>query len=151
MYRFTGVDVEVFLVHPGGPYFARKDAGFWSFPKGEIDDAGQSALEVACREFEEETGQTVGACGAVGEFLPLDHVRQRGGKVVHAWAFEGRWPSGAVLRSNTCPVEWPPRSGRRIEVPEVDVGRFFSIEEARRRINPAQVELIDRLLRHLER
>lgn len=150
MYRRTAGGVEVFLVHPGGPYFARKDGGAWSVPKGEIDDDEEPALEVARREFQEETGQTVEACGARGDVLPLGSVRQANGKTVYAWAFEGDWPEGAVFESNTFELEWPPRSGRRQPFPEVDRGEFFPLEEARKRINPAQVDFLDRMLKEID-
>jgi predicted NUDIX family NTP pyrophosphohydrolase len=145
LYRRTGGGVEVFLVHPGGPYFARKDAGAWTLPKGEVGE-GEDPLAVALREFAEETGQTVEACapGAIPE--PLGAVRQRGGKTVSAWSVEGDWPPGAALASNTFEIEWPPRSGRRRTFAEVDRGGFFSEAEAREKMNPAQVELLDRLL-----
>lgn len=149
MYRSGGQGVEVFLVHPGGPFFARKDGGAWSVPKGEIDDAGEPPLEVARREFEEETGQSVEDCAAGGGFLPLGSVRQANGKTVHAWAFAGEWPEGACFRSNTFTLEWPPRSGKRREFPEVDRGVFFPLETARRKINPAQAAFLDRLLERL--
>jgi predicted NUDIX family NTP pyrophosphohydrolase len=146
MYRRTSGGVEVFLVHPGGPFYARKDEGVWSIPKGEFVP-GQDPLEVARREFAEETGQTVEACARGGPFAPLGSIRQRSGKVVDAWAFEGDWPAHALLRSNTFAVEWPPGSGTRREFPEVDRGGFFALAEARRKIHPAQMELIERLVR----
>ena len=145
MYRRVGSSLEVFLVHPGGPFFRHRDNGHWSLPKGEFEE-GEGALETARREFGEETGQSVEACGARGRFLELGSVVQRGGKRVHAWAFEGDWPEGAELDSNTFQLEWPPRSGRFQEIVEVDRAEFFSVEEARRRINPAQAEFFDRLL-----
>jgi predicted NUDIX family NTP pyrophosphohydrolase len=150
MYRRAGGGVEVFLVHPGGPYFARKDLGAWSLPKGEVEE-GEIPLEVARREFAEETGQTVEACAttAHAEWISLGSVVQANGKTVEAWAFEGSWPAGAVLQSNLCTVEWPPRSGRRQEFPEVDRGEFFDVERAREKLNPAQVALLDRLLQVL--
>ena len=138
-------ELEVFLVHPGGPLFARRDEGVWSIPKGELEP-GQDPLEVARREFAEETGQAVAACDRGGPMFPLGSVRQRGGKIVDAWAFEGDWPAGASVVSNTFSMEWPPRSGRTHEFPEVDRGQFFAAAEAKLKINPAQAELIDRLL-----
>ena len=148
MFRRSTDGVEVFLVHPGGPFFAKKDAGAWSVPKGEIE-AGEEPLEVALREFTEETGQTVEACATSDVIIPLGSVRQRAGKIVQAWAFEGDWPAGAALRSNTFSMEWPPRSGRQREFPEVDRGEFFPVPVAREKINPAQAALIDRLLEKL--
>lgn len=149
MFRRHGGKLEVFLVHPGGPFFAGKDAGAWSVPKGELA-ADEQPLQVARREFLEETGQSVEACIRTAGFTSLGSVVQRGGKTVHAWAFEGDWPAGAVLRSNTFTVEWPPRSGRHREYPEVDRGEFYPVSFAREKINPAQVALIDRLVKHLE-
>ncbi len=145
MYRRVPGGVEVFLVHPGGPFFAKKDLGVWSLPKGEIEP-GEEPLDVARREFAEETGQAVEACAREMGFPPLGSVRLRSGKTVHAWAFEGEWPAGATLRSNRFPLEWPPGSGRHREIPEVDRGEFFPLELARRKINPAQAPLFDRLL-----
>jgi predicted NUDIX family NTP pyrophosphohydrolase len=146
LYRRRPGTLEVFLVHPGGPYFARKDAGAWSIPKGEVEP-GEEPLDVALREFAEETGQSAETCAPGASPTPLGSVRQRGGKVVCAWALEGDWPDGAALRSNTFEIEWPPRSRRLQSFPEADRGAFFPLEEARRKLNPAQVELLDRLER----
>lgn len=148
VYRKGPNGLELFLVHPGGPFFTNKDAGSWTIPKGEIEE-DQAALEVARREFFEETGQPVEAVAGPGELVPLGTVRQRGGKTVHVWAFEGDWPAGMAIASNTFSLEWPPRSGRMREFPEVDRAEFFGIEEAREKINPAQQEFIDRLIEHL--
>lgn len=142
MYRHRGGALELFLVHPGGPYFRRKDAGIWSIPKGEYTRE-EDAFDAARREFHEETGFR-----ADGEFLPLGDIRQRGGKRVTAWAFEGDGDA-ASIRSNSYQIEWPPRSGRQREFPEVDRAGWFSPEEARRRIIPSQAELIDRLMEQL--
>jgi predicted NUDIX family NTP pyrophosphohydrolase len=141
--------VEVFLVHPGGPYYARKDAGVWTLPKGEVE-AGEEPLAVARREFAEETGQSLETCAPGARLRALGSVRQRAGKVVSAWAAEGDWPAGATLVSNAFEMEWPPRSGRRQSFPEVDRGDFFEIDEARGRINPAQAVLLDRLLQAID-
>jgi predicted NUDIX family NTP pyrophosphohydrolase len=149
LFRRAGDGVEVFLVHPGGPYFARKDAGAWSIPKGEVEE-GEEPLEVALREFAEETGQTTDVCAPDARPRSLGSVRQRGGKTVLAWALEGEWPDGVELQSNAFEIEWPPRSGRLQSFPEVDRGGFFPLDEAREKINPVQVELLDRLLRDLE-
>ncbi len=148
MYRRGDAGLEVFLVHPGGPYFARRDDGFWSVPKGLIDP-GEDPLEAARREFREETGQRVRSCAVELEFLELQAIVQRGGKRVVAWAFEGDWPEDVELESNTFPLEWPPRSGRFVEIPEIDRAEFFDLEGARRKINPAQEPFLDRLLEHL--
>jgi predicted NUDIX family NTP pyrophosphohydrolase len=149
MYRRTP-EWEFFIVHPGGPFFARKDEGVWTIPKGLIEP-GEGALQVARREFEEETGRSPVECGLQGDPIPLGSIRQRGGKVVDAWGFEGEWPHGREVSSNTVRLEWPPRSGKWQEFPEVDRGGFFPLAEARRKLNPAQVELLDRLLQHFER
>ena len=138
MYRRCNARLEVFLVHPGGPFWAKKDLGAWSICKGEYAD-GEAPLEAAIREFQEETGFT-----AQGEFLELGTVQQSGGKIVSAWAFEGDCDPGK-LTSNRCQVEWPPRSGRMIEIPEVDRGGWFSISEASERILKGQTPFLDRL------
>ncbi|HET7295182.1 MAG TPA: NUDIX domain-containing protein [Vicinamibacteria bacterium] len=144
MFRRRGAGAEVLLVHPGGPFWAGKDEGAWSIPKGELDD-GEGELAAARREFEEETGfRPEGVC------VPLGSVRQRSGKIVHAWAIEGDWDP-ATLRSNTVRVQWPPRSGRWRTVPEFDRAEWFDLAEARRRINPAQAALLDVLERQLSR
>jgi predicted NUDIX family NTP pyrophosphohydrolase len=132
-------DLEVLLVHPGGPFWAKKDLGAWSIPKGEHDDA-EDALACALREFAEETGTAL----SPGELTGLGTIRQRGGKTVQAWAAEGDLDADAI-RSNTFTVEWPPRSGRMREYPEVDRAAWFALDEARERINPAQAAFLDRL------
>ena len=138
MFRRRGGALEVLLVHPGGPFWTNRDLGAWTIPKGERAE-GEDELATARREFEEETGLR-----AEGPFRPLGQIRQKGGKIVHAWAFEGDCDPAAV-RSNTCRVQWPPGSGRWQEVPEVDRAEWFSPLEARRRINPAQAALVDAL------
>jgi len=149
MFRRGAGGVEVFLVHPGGPFFARRDAGAWSLPKGEFDP-GEEALEVARREFHEETGRSVADCASNAEPpFPLGSIVQRGGKTVHAFGFAGNWPEGIAIRSNEFEMEWPPRTGRRQRFPEVDRGEFFTVEQAREKIHPAQAELLDRLLDRL--
>lgn len=148
MFRRTPSGPEVFLVHPGGPYFRRKDLGAWTIPKGEFGP-GEDPLEVARREFREETGREFSAVARDATLIPLGSVRQRGGKIVHAWAFEGDWPAGAAVESNRFSLEWPPRSGRLREFPEVDQGQFFPMAAARAKINAAQGELLDRLLERL--
>jgi predicted NUDIX family NTP pyrophosphohydrolase len=140
MYRVAGGDLQVLLVHPGGPFFRNKDEGAWSIPKGEVDP-GEERLEAAKREFEEELGVTPG-----GPFTPLSPVKQKGGKTVHAWAFQGDCDPQAIV-SNTFTMEWPPRSGRQAEFPEIDRAEFFDTATARRKINAAQAGLIDELER----
>ena len=130
--------VEVFLVHPGGPLWAKKDAGAWSLPKGELD-AGEDPLEAAKREFLEETGTAVD-----GEFVALRPVVQRNGKTVLAWAIEADFDP-PQLKSNSFSMEWPPRSGKVGEFPEVDRAAWFDIPEARNRILDSQVSFIDQL------
>lgn len=131
--------VEVLLAHPGGPYWAERHAGAWSIPKGGLD-RGETPLEAAIREFREETGFV-----PAGPYLPLGMVTQRSGKIVHAWAFEGDCDPAAAS-SNLTSTEWPPRSGQRIEIPEIDRVSFFGIDDARQVINTGQVRLLDRLL-----
>ena len=138
MYRRRDGAVEVLLVHPGGPFWKNKDEGAWSIPKGEPGE-GEELLAVARREFEEELG-----FAPSGEFRPLPPIRQKGGKVVHAWSFEGDCDP-ATIRSNTFTMEWPPRSGKQATFPEVDRADFFDLPTARRKINPAQVALLDEL------
>ena len=142
LYKRNNNVLLVFLVHPGGPFFAKKDAGAWSVPKGEIDE-GEDALAAAKREFGEETG-----CRPEGDFIPLSPVTQKSGKIVHAWAVEGDCDAQAV-KSNTFTLEWPPKSGRMQEFPEVDKARWFTIDEAREKINPAQVALMEELINRL--
>jgi predicted NUDIX family NTP pyrophosphohydrolase len=139
LYRRRGRSgIEIFLVHPGGPFWAKKDLGAWSIPKGEYS-AGEEPLSAARREFQEETGFSVD-----GGFVDLGAVVQAGGKLVSAWAHEGDCDP-AQLTSNLCQMQWPPRSGKMIEIPEVDRGAWFSVEEARERILPSQKALLDRL------
>jgi predicted NUDIX family NTP pyrophosphohydrolase len=141
LYRRREDRLEVLLVHPGGPFWARRDQGAWSIPKGEYA-AGEDPFDAARREFAEELG--VDPPDRPAE--DLDEVRQKGGKRVRAWALEGDLDAAAIA-SNTFELEWPPRSGRMIEVPEVDRAEWFTLEQAREKINPAQAELLDRLAR----
>jgi predicted NUDIX family NTP pyrophosphohydrolase len=140
LYRRRGRGVEVLLVHPGGPLWARKDAGAWSIPKGEVGD-GEDPVAVAVRELEEETGHRL----PPAELVALGEVRQRGGKVVSAWAAPGDLDPAAIT-SNTFTLEWPPRSGNRREFPEVDRAGWFDPATAREKLLAAQAELVDRLL-----
>ena len=137
LFRETS-ELEVLLVHPGGPFWSKKDDGAWSIPKGEFEE-GEDPLEAARREFEEETG-----AAARGEALPLGQIRQSGGKVVHAWAVRGDFDP-ADLRSNTFLLEWPPKSGRMREFPEVDRAGWFPIAEAKRKILKGQSDFLERL------
>jgi predicted NUDIX family NTP pyrophosphohydrolase len=131
-------ELEVLLVHPGGPFWRDKDLGAWSIPKGEIDEM-ESPLEAAGREFEEETGVR-----PEGPFIPLTPVKQKSRKVVHAWAFNGDCAPERI-RSNSFAMEWPRGSGKIREFPEVDRAEFFRVEEAKNKINPGQVALIEEL------
>lgn len=144
MYRRRGPLVEVFLVHPGGPFWTRKDLGAWSIPKGEYSP-DEDALEAAKREFDEETG-----FAPRGEFKELKEIKQSGGKLVKAWAFEGDCDPGAI-KSNTFKMEWPPRSGREQEFPEVDRAEWFAIETAREKILKSQVPLLEELEQMLKK
>ncbi len=139
LFRPGARGVEVLLVHPGGPFWARRDLGVWSIPKG-LPNEGEDLLDAARREFSEETGFVAGE-GAV----TLGQVRQKSGKLVHAWAVPGD-ADPAHLRSNTFQLEWPPRSGKLREFPEVDRAEWFTIEEARRKIVPGQVPFLERLV-----
>jgi predicted NUDIX family NTP pyrophosphohydrolase len=132
--------LEVFLAHPGGPFFAKKDAGAWTLPKGEPDPGEEDLLYVAKREFCEETGLSAPA----GPYVPLGTVKQAGGKVVHAWACPGE-ADPARVSSNTVMIEWPPRSGNRMQIPEIDRCEWFDLSAAREKINRAQVDFLDRL------
>ncbi len=138
MYRLRDGHLEVLLVHPGGPFWQNRDAGAWSIPKGELD-GDEDPLAAARREFEEETG-----LAPEGPFLELPTVRQKAGKIVHAWAFEGDWDP-SQLRSNTFEIEFPPGSGRLRRYPEVDRAELFPLETAREKVNRAQVPLLDHL------
>ncbi len=138
LYRRREKALEVFLVHPGGPFWAKKDLGAWSIPKGEIGD-GEDPLNAAQREFTEETSFIV-----QGPFQPIGELKQKSGKVVVAWAAEGDCDP-AQLRSNIFSMEWPPRSGKQAEFPEADRGGWFSLDEAREKIHPGQAEFLERL------
>ena len=138
LFRRTQGALELFLVHPGGPFWKNKDAGAWTIPKGLVGD-GEEPLAAACREFKEET-----SFEAHGPYLPLGTVQQKAGKLIHAWACEGD-ADPDQLKSNTTRIELPRGSGRWIEIPEVDRAAWFSPQVARGKINPAQTELIDRL------
>ncbi|HVY79303.1 MAG TPA: NUDIX domain-containing protein [Solirubrobacterales bacterium] len=142
LYRRRGDSLELLLVHPGGPFWTKKDEGAWSIPKGEVD-AGEEPRTCALRELGEELGSSLGL--GPGDLTELGSVRQKSGKVVHAWAAEAEFDPSR-LRSNTFAMEWPPRSGHQREFPEVDRAEWFAPEAARAKINPAQADFIDRLL-----
>jgi predicted NUDIX family NTP pyrophosphohydrolase len=145
LYRRGSSGPEVLLVHPGGPFWARRDAGAWSIPKGEHAE-GEEPVDTARREFAEETGHTL----PLDELVPLGEIRQRSGKRVQAWAAEGDLDPDAV-ESNTFELEWPPRSGRLQTFPEVDRAGWFPLEEAVERLLPAQTAFVERLRAHLDR
>ncbi len=138
LYRMTDKKPEVFLVHPGGPFWKNKDIGVWTIPKGEFDDS-EAALDAAVREFREETGTILS-----GPFIPLVPIRQKGGKQVFAWATAGNIDPTAIV-SNTFEMEWRPRSGRMQSFPEVSKGAWFDLETATQLINPAQTALLKEL------
>ena len=143
MYRKSGSILEVFLVHPGGPFWAKKDEGAWSIPKGLIDE-GEDRLEAAKREFVEETSIT-----PAEPFIYLGEIRQKSGKRVYAWAFTVNCDL-SQMNSNTFTLEWPPKSGQMKEFPEIDKGEFFPIPDARRKIIQSQADFLDRLTNYLE-
>lgn len=145
MYRFRDDHLEIFLAHPGGPVFRNKDNGHWTIPKGEVE-AAEELLTTAKREFQEEVG-----IAPQGQFLPLGWIRQKGGKIVYAWAFRGDWDETRKHTCNTFAMEWPPRSGRLQRFPEVDQVGFFSLVEAREKLKDTQQPFLDRLLAALGR
>jgi len=138
LYRFINKQPQVFLVHPGGPFFRNKDEGIWSIPKGEFTE-DEEALDAAKREFEEETGLVL-----TGDFIAIDPITQKGGKKVYAWAVEGDIDHETII-SNTFEIEWPPRSGKKQIFPEVDKAAWFDVETAKLKINAAQAGLIESL------
>ncbi len=140
MYRFRDGRLEIFLAHPGGPIFRRKDYGYWTIPKGEVQ-ADEELLTTAKREFHEEVG-----IQAEGEFLPLGWIRQKGGKIVHAWGFVGDWNESHQHICNTFSMEWPPGSGRIQHFPEIDRVGFFPLRQAREKLKDTQHPFLDRLL-----
>lgn len=144
MFRGKEGNLEVLLVHPGGPYFQNRDNASWTIPKGEIGE-GEDLLERAKIEFNEELGLSPS-----GTWMELGNVKQKGGKTVHAWAFAGDLKDDFELASNTFELEWPPRSGKVQRFPEVDRASFFPVEEARRKINVAQNVFLDRLIEQLD-
>ncbi len=144
MYRKGGTGLEVFIAHPGGPFFKNKDAGHWTIPKGEVAE-GEDLLETAKREFKEETG-----IDTEGDFIELGQIKQKGGKIVHAWAFEANCAGDVKLCSNLFEIEWPPKSGKFASFPEVDRAGFFSLAEAKVKLKNAQHPLLERLVEVLK-
>jgi predicted NUDIX family NTP pyrophosphohydrolase len=136
MYRIHDGELQMLLAHPGGPFFKNKDDGAWTIPKGEVEP-GEDLLETAKREFEEETGVT-----PTGPFTALTPIKQQGGKIVHAWAFKGDCDPGTIV-SNTFTTEWPPKSGRQMEFPEIDRADFFGVAAAKRKIKAGQEALVE--------
>ena len=145
MFRHNDGQLEVLLVHPGGPFFRNKDDGVWTIPKGEAAEH-ENLLTRARLEFREELGLDANAT----DWIELGTVKQKGGKSVHAWGFAGDLPADFVIASNTFTMEWPPRSGTTREFPEIDRAGFFPIESAMEKINEAQIEFLVRLVAHLE-
>lgn len=143
MYTYKNSDLKIFLVHPGGPYFVKKDDGSWSIPKGLIED-NEDTFDTAVREFEEETGLK-----PEGEFISLGEITLKSGKLVYAWAFEGEQENEFNFHSNLFEMEWPPSSGKREKFPEADKFGYFSVEEAKKKINSSQIPLIDNLVNYL--
>lgn len=139
LFRRAGGRLEVFLAHPGGPFWAARDTGAWTIPKGELE-AGEEPLAAAQREFSEEIGFV-----PAGDYLSLGSVRQRGGKTVHGWAVEGD-ADPAQVRCVTVDIEWPPHSGKTMTIPEIDRAAWFDAATAREKINPAQAAFLDRLV-----
>ncbi len=144
MYSYKNNELKVFLVHPGGPYFTKKDDGFWGIPKG-LTEPNEELLNTAIREFQEETGII-----PHGEFIPLSSVKQKNGKTVYAWAFKTDNENHVHLSSNTFEIEWPPHSGVRKKFPEIDKGEFFSLDEAKKKITETQREFISKLEKYLK-
>jgi len=142
MYRKREGRLEILLVHPGGPLWAKKNEGAWTLPKGEYE-ADEDPLVAARREFYEETGFI-----ASGDFIDLGSVRQKSGKIVTAWALEGDCDPSQLV-SNTCSIEWPPRSGKRMEIPEVDRGQWYGLADAHKYIREEQRKLLDALVERL--
>jgi predicted NUDIX family NTP pyrophosphohydrolase len=144
MFRRGNDTLEVLLAHPGGPFFRNKDDGVWTIPKGETEP-GEDLLSRARKEFEEEVG-----LAAMGDWIDLGWIKQKGGKTVYAWAFEGNLPDGFQVCSNNFEMEWPPRSRKMQTFPEVDQACFFSVEQARRKLKEAQTPFLDRLVEALK-
>lgn len=144
LYKKAGNEILVLLAHPGGPYWKNKDAGVWSIPKGEFTSK-ENALDAAIREFEEEIGTKIS-----GDFIELQSVKLNSGKTIYAWALEQDLDTGTI-KSNEFEIEWPPKSGKRISIPEIDKAEWFRVHEALEKINVAQGDFIRRLLEKLEK
>ena len=144
MFTLKNDELKILLVHPGGPFFTKKDNGYWGIPKGLIEN-NENILDAAIREFEEETGIKPG-----GEYIPLGEIKQNSGKIVHAWAIEVKDDSLSNFESNTFELEWPPGSGKKRNFPEVDKCEFFTLEEIEKKITPSQIPLINNLKAHLK-
>jgi len=142
LYRFTNKVIEFFLIHPGGPFFIKKDLGGWSVPKGEFDES-ENSFDAAIREFKEEVGVDLS-----GKAITLSPIKQKGGKEVFAWAMKGDLDPQNIL-SNTFTIEWPPKSGKFRDYPEVDKGDWFDYDAAKQKINPAQIPFIEELIKKL--
>lgn len=139
MCRIHTNQIEFFLVHPGGPFFKNKDEGVWSIPKGIPEESAEDLLAVAIREFEEETG-----IKPKGDFKSIGYVQQKAGKIVHAWTFVGEWDPATGIKSNLFSLEWPPKSGKLQQFPEMDKAAWLTYSEAVKKINPAQVTFLDK-------
>jgi predicted NUDIX family NTP pyrophosphohydrolase len=137
--------LKVFLIHPGGPYFSKKDEDFWGIPKG-LAEEDEDYLQAAVREFEEETG-----IKPEGQFISLGSIIQKGGKKVYGWGFECYDDAPIEIKSNTCEIEWPPHSGKIITIPEADKGEFFTLEEAKTKMKKAQQDFLEKLLLLLDK
>ena len=144
MFTLKDGNLKILLVHPGGPFFTKKDNGYWGIPKGLIEN-NENILDAAIREFEEETG-----IKPDGEYIPLGEIKQNSGKIVHAWAIEVKDDSLSNFKSNTFELEWPPGSGKKRNFPEVDKCAFFTLEEIEKKITPSQIPLINNLKAHLK-
>ncbi len=143
LFRIKDFNIQVFLVHPGGPFWMNKDEGAWTIPKGEFTD-DEKALDAAIREFKEETGVKIS-----GDFIELSPVKQKSGKIVYAWAIEGELDSLTLICETCINIEWPPKSGKVQSFPEIDKGEWFSANEAKQKINSSQALLIDELIEKL--
>lgn len=143
LYRFNNKTIELLIVHPGGPFWAKKDLGSWSIPKGEFGD-NENALEAAIREFDEEMGQKIS-----GSFITLTPVKMKSGKIIYAFALEHNFDT-AKIKSNTFSIEWPPKSGKKQEFPEIDRGEWFDSETCKLKLNESQIPFIEELLEILD-